>query len=345
MTAPRTGSSLTVLITGASSGIGAITARELAAAGHIVYAGMRRLTTRNAAAAEAATAYAAQRQVQLIPLELDVTDQESVDAAIDEATGEAGDLDVVIHNAGHMVLGPAEAFSPEELSSLYDTNVLGTQRVNRAVLPHLRCRGRGLIVWVGSSSTRGGTPPFLGPYFAARAAMDSLAVGYAAELIRFGIETTIIVPGPFTGGTNHFQNSGRPSDMARAAAYDELYGAVQQEIPKRLADLEPPGADVGEVARAIATVLATPTGHRPFRVHVDPTNDGAEVVSAAADRMRVEFYRRGVDRFAGGRTQPVSDRPPSRSPLSSRRPPASGRVPARQSTPPSQNMFSKGHTP
>ncbi len=80
---------------------------------------------------------------------------------------------------------------------VYDTNVLSTQRVNRAVLPHLRARGDGLVVWVGSSSSRGGTPPYLGPYFAAKATEDALAVSYAAELSRFGISTTTaaVVPG------------------------------------------------------------------------------------------------------------------------------------------------------
>ena len=72
---------------------------------------------------------------------------------------------------------------------------MSTQRVNRAVLPHLRAQGDGLLVWVGSTSTRGGTPPYLAPYFAAKAAEDSLAVSYAAELARFGIDTTIVVPG------------------------------------------------------------------------------------------------------------------------------------------------------
>lgn len=74
-------------------------------------------------------------------------------------TPECGHLDVIVHNAGHMVLGPAEAFTPEQLVEIYDVNVLSTQRVNRAVLPHLRERGDGLPVWVGSSSSRGGQPP------------------------------------------------------------------------------------------------------------------------------------------------------------------------------------------
>ena len=106
--------------------------------------------------------------------------------------------------------GPAEAFTPEQLAELYDVNVLSTQRVNRAALPQLRKQGRGLVVWVSSSSAAGGTPPYLAPYFAAKAGMDAMAVIYARELARWGIETSIIVPGAFTGGTNHFAHAGRP---------------------------------------------------------------------------------------------------------------------------------------
>ena len=128
-------------------------------------------------------------------------------AALKTIISENGRIDVVVHNAGHMVFGPAEAFTPEQLAQLYDINVLSTQRVNRAVLPHLRLRGKGLIVWVSSSSTRGGTPPYLAPYFAAKTAMDALAVSYASELARWGIEMSIILPGSFTSGTNHFKNA------------------------------------------------------------------------------------------------------------------------------------------
>jgi NAD(P)-dependent dehydrogenase (short-subunit alcohol dehydrogenase family) len=81
--------------------------------------------------------------------------------------------------------------------------VLSTQRVNRAALPQLRKQRNGLVVWISSSSAAGGTPPYLAPYFAAKAGMDALAVIYARELSRWGIETSIIVPGAFTGGTNH----------------------------------------------------------------------------------------------------------------------------------------------
>ena len=282
----------TVLVTGASSGIGALTCRRLGDAGYVVFAGMREVAGRNSTAADAARRYGDENEVRLHPIDLDVTDDASVRGAVSQVLEDSGSLDVLVHNAGHMVIGPAEAFTPQELAQLYDTNVLGTQRVNRAALPHLRRQGHGLVVWVGSSSTRGGTPPFLAPYFAAKAAMDSLAVSYASELIKFGIDTTIVVPGPFTSGTSHFEKSGRPTDGDTASAYAEPYGEIMAQIPQRLAGLEPPGADVGAVAQAIVDVVERPPGHRPFRVHVDPTDDGAAVVSAVADRMRVEFFRR-----------------------------------------------------
>ena len=206
---------------------------------------------------------------------------------------ESGRLDTVVHNAGHMVFGPAEAFTPEQYAALYDVNVLGTQRVNRVALPILRRQGRGLVVWVSSTSTRGGTPPWLAPYFAAKAGMDSLAVSYAGELARWGIETSIIVPGAYTKGTNHFTHAGAPADTARTAEYaDGPTGDIPDIALKGLSALEPPDADASEVAKAIARVVDMPFGKRPFRVHIDPSQDGAEIVNGAADRVRAELLRR-----------------------------------------------------
>src|SRR5258708_15621708 len=196
-----------IVITGASSGFGALAARALADAGHTVYASMRETTGRNAPQVEAVNAYASGQQVDLRAVDLDVASDDSAKAAIAKVIADNGRLDVLIHNAGHMSFGPAEAFTPEQFAQLYDINVLSTQRVNRAALPQMRKQGRALLVWVSSSSARGGTPPYLSPYFAAKAAMDSLAVSYAGELARWGIETSIIVPGAFTKGTNHFPHS------------------------------------------------------------------------------------------------------------------------------------------
>lgn len=282
-----------IVITGASSGFGALAARALAKAGHTVYAGMRDIGARNAPQAAAAQTYAQEHGFDLRAIELDVVSDRSVEDAVAKIVTDSGRLDVIIHNAGHMVFGPAEAFTPEQYAALYDVNVLGTQRVNRAALPQLRHQGRGLVLWVSSSSVRGGTPPYLAPYFAAKAAMDSLAVSYAGELARWGIETSIVVPGAFTKGTNHFLHSGTPADKARADLYAKGPTADIADVAmKGLALLEPAHADVGAVAEAIVNIVDTPFGERPFRVHIDPSQDGAEIVDGVADRVRAELLRR-----------------------------------------------------
>jgi NAD(P)-dependent dehydrogenase (short-subunit alcohol dehydrogenase family) len=282
-----------IVITGASSGFGRLSANALAKAGHIVYASMRGTTGRNAAQAADVRKYATDNKVDLHAIELDVGSQASADAAIAQIVSEQGRLDVVMHNAGHMSFGPAEAFTPEQLAELYDVNVLSTQRVNRAALPQLRKQGRGLLVWVSSSSSAGGTPPYLAPYFAAKAGMDAMAVVYARELSRWGIETSIIVPGAFTGGTNHFAHSGKPADQARIAEYEAgPYAGFGEEIMKAFGAIVPPDADAALVADAIVGVVDAPFGKRPFRVHIDPTQDGAEVAFAVIDRVRNEMLHR-----------------------------------------------------
>jgi NAD(P)-dependent dehydrogenase (short-subunit alcohol dehydrogenase family) len=281
-----------ILVTGASSGFGLVTAQSLAQTGHTVYASMRETAGRNAPHVAAIASWAADKKVDLRSVELDVQSDASADASIAHIIADAGRLDVIVHNAGHMVFGPAEAFTPEQFSQQFDVNVLGTQRVNRAALPHLRRQRKGLLVWVGSSSTRGGTPPFLAPYFAAKAAMDALAVSYSTELALWGIETTIMVPGAFTKGTNHFAHSGKPSDQARVAEYETgPCAGIAAKALKGLAGLEPADADPSEVARQIVRVVDLAFGERPFRVHVDPSQDGAEIVNGVADRMRREMYR------------------------------------------------------
>jgi NAD(P)-dependent dehydrogenase (short-subunit alcohol dehydrogenase family) len=206
---------------------------------------------------------------------------------------ENGRLDVVVHNAGHMVFGPVEAFTPEQLAHLYDINVLSTQRVNRAALPVLRKQGEGLLVWVGSTSTSGGIPPYLAPYFAAKAAMDHLAVSYARELVRWGIETSMVIPGAFTSGTSHFSHAGSPADKERLAEYQSgPYAGFEGEVLKQLEAAVPADADVKSVAEAIVKVVDAPYGKRPFRVTVDPAQDGSDVVTTVLDRIRAEFIRR-----------------------------------------------------
>src|SRR5262245_37411989 len=209
-----------IVVTGASSGLGWLSAEALALAGHTVYASMRDVAGHNASRAEGAGYFAKDNGVDLRTVEMDVQSTSSVNAAVEKIFNANGRIDVVVHNAGQMVFGPAEAFTPDQLTEHYDVNVVSTQRVNRAVLPLMRRQKHGLVVWLSCSSSAGGTQPYLAPYFAAKAAMDSLAVGYARELARWGIETSIIVPGSFVTSRSHFEHADAPADTAVLAEYE-----------------------------------------------------------------------------------------------------------------------------
>ncbi len=294
-----------ILVTGASSGFGRLTVEALARAGHTVWASMRDVGGRNADKAAELARLAGEAGVDLRSVELDVQSQASVDAAVAKVIAESGRIDVLIHNAGHMVYGPAEAFTPEQYAALYDINVVSTQRVNRAVLPHMRARRDGLVVWVSSSSVAGGTPPWLAPYFGAKAAMDAIAVQYARELALWGIETSIIVPGAFTSGTNHFAHAGTPGDAAVAVDYEAgPYAGWGDRIREAFAAIVPEDADASLVADAIVDVVDAPFGSRPFRVHIDPSRDGADVGFAVIDRLREEMLHRvGFDELLKPRSK------------------------------------------
>ena len=274
------------LVTGASSGFGQIIARDLAMAGHTAYASMRGTSDKNADKVKDNAAFAAGHGVDLRSIDLDVQDEESIARAVEAIVADHGRIDVLVQNAGHMVFGPTEAFLPEQLADLYDVNVLGTQRVNRAVLPHMRAARSGLVVWVSSTSVGGGVPPLLGPYFAAKAGMDALAVCVAKEIAPFGIETAIVVPGAFTTGTNHFAHAGTPKD-ARVAADYEANG-----VPEDLAATVPDDADPAGVGRAVVDLVAMPVGKRPLRTYIDPADDGASTVFPVLDRVREQFLHR-----------------------------------------------------
>ena len=264
----------TILITGASTGIGNLTARTLARAGYTVFAGMRALATRNANNAAELLDLARAENLQLDVVELDVESQESANAAVATVLERAGGLDIVVHNAGHLVLGYVEAFTAEDMAHLIDVNAIGAHRVNRAALPHLRERRAGTLIYVGSTIIVT-TPPFLGPYVAAKAAFDSLAVVTSYEVAPLGIETSIVMPGALIEGTSHFPNASPASDTERAAGYAELDPMVARNA-EATARLFAPGVDAGPapVAAEISRILALTAGQKAFRSIVDATHSG-----------------------------------------------------------------------
>ncbi|MFE6304650.1 SDR family NAD(P)-dependent oxidoreductase [Nocardiopsis sp. NPDC057823] len=281
-----------ILITGASTGIGNLTARSLARAGHTVYAGMRDVAGRNAGNAAALSELAGEERLDLRVVELDVQFQESADSAVAAVVEQMGGIDAVVHNAGHLVVGYVEAFTPEDLAHLLDVNAVGAHRVNRAVLPHLREQRSGTLLYVGSTIPVT-TPPFLGPYVASKAAFDSLAVVTSYEAGRFGIETSIVMPGAIVEGTSHFSNATRAGDTAVAAAYAELdeLVAANEEATRRVF---PPGvvATPDRVADEITRILGLPFGQKPFRSVVDVADAGVDHVMRHVDNTRENFVLR-----------------------------------------------------
>lgn len=283
---------LVINVTGAGSGFGALTARKLALQGHIVYVGLRILAPN---VISDINKFNAENGVDLRPLQQDMLSDDSVSSSVKAMLDQAGRVDAIVHNCGHMVYGPLEAFTPNQLAHMYDVNVLSTQRLNRAVLPHMRERGSGLLVWVGSSSVQGAVPAFLAPYFAAKAGMDALALSYELELSQWGIESCLVVPGAFSKGTNHFKTAGQPEDQKVVDEYRAAgspYHGVEKEMGEAWAAFEPPTADVVAVADEIARVVGSPHGSRPRKTHIDPAQDGSEVVSAVRERIRADALER-----------------------------------------------------
>lgn len=258
-----------VLITGASSGFGSMTTNTLLNSGHTVVASMRGVDGKNKE--NAATLRSAGAHV----VEIDVTDENSVNSGVSDAIDQAGGLDVVINNAGVGVLGLQEAFTSEDWKNLFDINVFGVQRINRAVLPHMRSNQSGLIVYVTSLLGRM-TMPFFGPYNASKWALEALAENYRTELSGFGVDSCIVEPGGYP--TAFMDNLVMPGDKKRL----EQYGAFAdvpmqafQSFEKALASN--PAQKPQDVADAILNLIETPAGERTFRTVVDKMGMGDHI--------------------------------------------------------------------
>lgn len=280
-----------IVITGSGSGFGRLAAQTLAKAGHRVYATMRNIKGKNEKNAAALKAWAQQNEVSLSTLELDVSSEASASAAAFIMEKE-GRVDVVINNAGMLVIGVTEAFTPEQMARVFDINATSWLRVNRAFLPIMRNQRDGLLLYIGSV-TSSIVSPFQGPYVASKAAGDAIAVSTHLENSRYGIDSVIIQPGAYTDGTNHFVGAEKPADQDITAAYDRI-AELPALLAGRLNTLNLPGrrTDALEVAEKICEIVAMKKGSRPLRLVVDPQHHGAEEVNATQLKMQHEFLAR-----------------------------------------------------
>jgi len=258
-----------ILITGANGGFGALTVKTLLSKGHSVVATMRNTDFKNKVAADELAALGA------IILEIDVTDDESVNAGIAKAIKLLGGLDVVINNAGVGVLGIQEQFNTEDFKRLFDVNVFGVQRVNRAVLPYLRQQGSGLLIHISSLLGRIAYP-FHGPYNATKWAVEALAENYRVELSGLGVDSCIIEPGGYP--TSFMTNLMSPSDLSQNESYGDMINApaeMFEHFEQALANN--PLQNPQNVANAIADLISTPAGQRPVRTIVDHMGMGVAI--------------------------------------------------------------------
>lgn len=272
----------TIVITGASSGFGRLTAEALARKGHRVIATMREANGRNRAHADAL------RAQSIDVFELDVAEDASVERAARAILKIAPDVDVVVNNAGVFYAGITEAFTPDQAKVVFNTNVVGVFRTTRAFLPAMRRRGQGLIVNVGSIVGRV-TFPFFGLYGASKFALEALTDSLRYELSQSGVEVALVQPSAYP--TPLFGKTQQPADMERAAEYGpvaEIPGAMFRQFQAMFGSANAP--DPADVAEAIAKLVDAPKGSRAARTVVGAAF-GADVVNRATAAVQADVIR------------------------------------------------------
>ena len=256
-----------VLISGASRGLGLATARELAARGYRVFAGVRE-------------SGALPGDTGACEVLLDVTSQSSVDEAVQRVWREAGGIDVLINNAGLHAFGALETASEARFRELLDVNLLGAWRLSRAVLPDMRARGSGHILMVSSLSGLVGLPAD-GQYAASKFALEGMSESLALEVQRFGVQVTLLDAGPYD--TDMLRRDESALHMASSTRLSEAYEPLHRALVERARTGEPPANAAG----IIASVVDDPPDQ--LRIPIGPV---AEQVFASLDIDRGEHARR-----------------------------------------------------
>jgi NAD(P)-dependent dehydrogenase (short-subunit alcohol dehydrogenase family) len=270
-----------VLITGSSTGFGRLFADILARKGHTVFATMRDPEDRNAKNTSEIRALAEKDSLPIHVLELDVTNDASVERAVGAVVAKAGRIDVAINNAGYYLTGLEEAVTTEQARRLMDTNFLGPVRVNRAVLPHMRRQRSGVLMHISSGAGRV-IVPAAGFYCASKFALEALAEAYSYELAAQGIESVIVEPGAYE--TPVFGNTVAAADEART----DTYGAAKQFPAKVNGALRSRAGNAQEVADAVLRIIETPAGEKQLRYNVSPQSFGVEEINALAKQVQAK---------------------------------------------------------
>jgi NAD(P)-dependent dehydrogenase (short-subunit alcohol dehydrogenase family) len=258
-----------ILVTGANGEFGKLTVKKLLNEGHKVVASIRDPEGRNRSSANELQAAGAHI------VEIDVTDNNSVMQGTRIAIELANGIDVVVNNAGIGAFGIQETFTEKDWQKLFDVNVFGVQRVNRAILPHMREKKAGLLIHVSSLIGRM-VLPFWGAYSASKWALEALAETYRVELSKYGIDSCIIEPGAYP--TAFFEGLMEPSDHSRK----HNYGGFDQVAKEFFTDFgnaldSNTEQNSQNVADAISILINTPAGQRKFRTVIDKMGMGEHI--------------------------------------------------------------------
>jgi NAD(P)-dependent dehydrogenase (short-subunit alcohol dehydrogenase family) len=258
-----------IFITGIAGGFGKPTALALLERGYVVAGSIRSRGGKKAATVAELEAAGAKI------VEMDVTDTASTERGVSDAISQLGGLDILFNNAGIGSYGIQELMSPEDMTRVFDVNVMGVQRVMRAALPHLRAKRRGTVIYTSSLIGRIATP-FYGTYSASKWALEAVVECYRTELSGFGIESCLIEPGAMP--TAFFDGMVTPNDPAREAEYGE-FAAVPAMSSNGLAQMldATPDQRPERIAEAVVALLDRPFGEKPFRTVVDFVGVGPEI--------------------------------------------------------------------
>ncbi|MCY4339934.1 MAG: SDR family oxidoreductase [Gammaproteobacteria bacterium] len=272
-----------VLISGASRGLGLATARELAERGYTVFAGVRK-------------AGILREEPGLAEVLLDVTSQSSVERAVELARREADGIDILINNAGLHAFGALETASERRFRELLEVNLLGAWRLSRAVLPCMRGRGSGHILMVSSLSGLVGLPAD-GQYAASKFALEGMSESLALEVQRFGVRVTLLDAGPYD--TDMLRRNKSTLRMAASSRDSEAYEPLHRALAEHGKAGEPPG----NAARIIASAVDNPPD--PLRIPVGPVAEqvfasldidcGERAKQVAIDASRIRWWMRGEE--------------------------------------------------
>jgi NAD(P)-dependent dehydrogenase (short-subunit alcohol dehydrogenase family) len=215
------------IVTGSSSGIGREIALILARNEFTTYA-----TMRNIEKSLELKSIADKEKIPLRFVQLDVTEDNSVNSAIQTMHNEAGRIDVLVNNAGYALTGAFEDISIEEIKAQYETNVFGLVRTTQAVLPIMRKQKSGLIVNISSGIGRFGIPT-TSAYVSTKFAIEGLSESMSYELEPFGIKTIIIEPGVIK---TNFLNSMKLAKKSRdpSSPYKQLMKGVESGMNKMI---------------------------------------------------------------------------------------------------------------